>query len=234
MSFLRSVSVPLSKVLPPFLLLFCLLLSGCDRREADRPAGNTAPQPSYRGTIIAVGDSLTAGLGVAEKDAWPALVARELAEDGFNWQVINAGISGETSSGMLGRIKWIAAQRPDIVILATGANDGLRGIPPAVIRENISKAVEMLKQSNITVVLAGMQIVQNLGPEYTNEFAAVYPEVAAEHGVPLIPFLLENVAGEPSRNQADAIHPNEAGHAIIAETVYPSILQAVSARGGRN
>lgn len=234
MSFLRSVCSPWLKALSSLLLLFCLLLSGCDRQEADRPAGIAVPQPAYRGTIIAVGDSLTAGLGVAEENAWPAILARKLAEDGHDWQVINAGISGETSSGVLGRIKWVAAQKPDIVILATGANDGLRGIPPAVIRENISNAVRILKEKNITVVLAGMQIVQNLGPDYTKEFAAVYPSVAAEHGIPLIPFLLENVAGEPSRNQADAIHPNEAGHAIIAETVYPSILQAVSSLNERN
>ncbi len=113
-------------------------------------------------------------LQLSSTDAWPALLENRLLEEGYNWQVINAGISGETSSGALARIKWILAKEPDIVIVETGANDALRGIPIDAIKENISKAVHMLKQAEVTVVLAGMQIVQNLGPDYTMAFAAIY------------------------------------------------------------
>jgi len=210
-----------------FLLLTSLLFLSCDRNEPTPPAEETRAVPQYEGTIIAVGDSLTAGLGVAEPEAWPALLEDKLRENGYNWQVLNAGISGETSSGALSRIKWITAQKPDIVILGTGANDGLRGIPVPVIKDNINKAVQMLREGNITVVLAGMRIVQNLGKEYASAFAGIYPRIAGEQECILIPFLLRDVAGEPSLNQADTIHPNEEGHKIIAETVYPYILQAV-------
>ncbi|MCL7489125.1 MAG: arylesterase [Desulfobulbaceae bacterium] len=209
------------------LLLASLLFLSCDRNEPTPPAEETKAAPQYEGTIIAVGDSLTAGLGVAEAAAWPALLEDKLRQNGYNWQVINAGISGETSSGAFSRIKWITAQKPDIVILSTGANDGLRGIPVPVIKENISKAVQMLREENIIVVLAGMQIVRNLGPDYTSAFADIYPAVAQEQECILIPFLLRNVAGEPALNQADTIHPNEEGHKIIVETVYPFILKAV-------
>ena len=212
------------------VLLTGLLLLSCDRQQQVTSTAETAPVPQYEGTIIAIGDSLTAGLGVAEAAAWPSLLEQKLREKGHNLQVINAGISGETSSGTLSRIKWIMARKPDIVILETGANDGLRGIPVQLIRENISRAVQMLQEGNVTVVLAGMQIVRNLGPEYTTAFAGIYPAVAKEQKCLLIPFILQGVAGEPSLNQADTIHPNEEGHKIISETVYPYILQAIQTR----
>jgi acyl-CoA thioesterase-1 len=171
-----------------FLLLF-FFLTGCERQDSPASTSPQLPQPEkiYDGTIIALGDSLTAG-----------------------WQVINAGISGETSSGALARINWIIAQQPDIVILETGANDGMRGIPTGLIRENISRAVGLLKEAGVEVVLAGMQMLQNLGPVYTKQFAAVYPEVAEEQEVILIPFFLEQVAGNPSLNLEDFIHPTPA------------------------
>jgi acyl-CoA thioesterase I len=212
------------------LLLCSLLVTGCDRQEKPSAAEKIPDAPTYTGTIIAVGDSLTAGLGVMEDDAWPAVMEKKLHNNGHQWQVINAGISGETSSGTLSRIKWIVAQKPEIVILETGGNDGLRGIPLPVVRKNITKAVQMLKESNVTAILAGMQMVQNLGEEYTGAFADIYPSVAGEEGCLLIPFFLHQVAGEPSLNQADTIHPNEKGHKIIAETVYPYILEAFKAR----
>ena len=209
-------------------LLFSLLLLSCgDRKEAQVQPTNEETQTIYNGTIIAAGDSLTEGLGVREQEAWPALLAQKLQDSGRHWQVINAGISGETSSGLLARITWILARKPDIVILETGANDGLRGIPPSLIRKNIGKAVQLLQDANVTVVLAGMQITQNLGPDYTKEFAALYPAVADERNCLLIPFLLQDVATEPALNQADTIHPNKKGHQIIADTVYPHVLQAL-------
>lgn len=210
-------------------LLCCLLPAGCEQRETAPQAEQTVPPPTYAGTIIAAGDSLTAGLGVAQQDAWPAFLQRKLAANGLHWRVINGGISGETSTGLRARSKWLLAQRPEIVILATGANDGLRGIPPPVIRENITQTVRLLQTGQVTVVLAGMQIVQNLGLDYGREFAAIYPAVAGEQHCILIPFLLEGVAAEPALNQEDTIHPNKKGHQIIAETVYPYVLQAIQA-----
>ena len=210
-------------------LLCTLLLLSCDQQERQSKAEKISATPRYNGTIIAVGDSLTAGLGVMEDEAWPAIMGKKLRNNGHHWQVINAGISGETSSGILSRIKWILAQKPEIVLLETGANDGFRGIAPSVVRKNISKAVQMLQEGNVTVVLAGMQTVQNLGANYTREFADIYPSVAREQDCILIPFFLRQVAGEPALNQADTIHPNEEGHKIIAETVYPYVLQALQA-----
>ncbi|MHB8810006.1 MAG: arylesterase [Desulfobulbaceae bacterium] len=217
---------------PAALLLvwLCWLLpAGCDRQEAAQPSKQAVPAPAYTATIIAAGDSLTAGLGVAAEDSWPALLQRKLAESGLQWRVINSGISGETSSGLRARSTWLLAQRPDIVIVATGANDGLRGIQPSVIRENIAQTVRLLQAGGVTVVLAGMQIVQNLGADYSGEFAAIYPAVAGELRCILIPFLLAGVAAEPALNQEDTIHPNEKGHQLIAETVYPYVLQAIQA-----
>ena len=209
-------------------LFLILVLSGCDRQ--DRTSGtNSQPAQSikiYAGTIIALGDSLTAGLGVAEKQAYPALLEEKLQQNGYNWQVINAGISGETSSGALSRINWIIAQHPDIVILETGANDGMRGIPPQIIKENINQAVHLLKESGIEVVLAGMQMLQNFGPVYTKQFAGIYPAVAEAQQVIFIPFFLEQVAGNPSLNLPDSIHPTPAGHRIVAQTVYPFVVKA--------
>jgi acyl-CoA thioesterase I len=209
------------------LLLCTLFLLSCEQQETNSKAEDIPAPPGYSGTIIAVGDSLTAGLGVLENEAWPAIMERKLQGNGHNWQVINAGISGETSSGTLSRTQWILARKPDIVILETGANDGFRGIPPSVVRENIGNAVQILEEGNVTVILAGMQMVQNLGAKYTREFADIYPSIAHEQDCILIPFFLLQVAGEPALNQADIIHPNAEGHKIIAETVYPYVLQAL-------
>ncbi len=206
-----------------------MLLTGCDQAEEIKFQQQTvsSPPPHFEGTVIAVGDSLTAGLGVAETAAWPFLLQHELQKQGYNWQVVNTGVSGETSSGTLARTKWILAQKPDIVILETGANDGLRGISADTIQENITRAVQLFQKNGIKVILAGMQIVQNLGPDYTKEFAGIYPRVAKETGCVLIPFFLQNVAGVATLNQEDSIHPNEEGHKIIANTVLPYVLNAI-------
>ena len=215
---------------PALLLwLFLLLFAGCDRQQETPADGETETIPSHSGTIIAAGDSLTAGYGVAEDQAYPALLEKKLRGNGYNWQVINAGISGETSSGVLSRINWIIAQHPDIVILEIGANDGLRGIPVSVIRDNLDKSVQRLQEENIVVVLAGMQMVRNLGPAYAGDFAKIYPAVAKEREVILVPFFLEGVAGKASLNQPDAIHPTPEGYEIVAETVYPYVVKAIKA-----
>jgi acyl-CoA thioesterase-1 len=211
----------------PLILMSLLAVLSCKQQE-NRQAGeekNSAPQ--YEGTIIAMGDSLTAGYGVAVDNAYPARLEKLLQEAGYNWQVINGGISGETSSGALSRTSWILARHPDIVILETGANDALRGLPLTLVRENIMKTVQVLQEGGVKVVLAGMQIVQNLGADYTERFAAIYPAVARERKVILIPFFLEGVAGDPSLNQEDTIHPNQKGYRIVARTVLPYVVQAI-------
>ena len=208
------------------IIALLFFFAGCERHnEAAKPAPRE--EPTFEGTIVAVGDSLTAGLGVGEEDAYPARLERKLRSTGHNWRVVNAGISGETSSGALSRVAWVLKLRPDIVILETGANDGLRGIDPAVTRKNIDETIRILKQNRVTVVLAGMRMVTNLGPEFTRAFAAIYPELAGRHDLILVPFFLAGVAGEPALNQADGIHPTPEGYRIVTETVYPFVLEAI-------
>lgn len=195
------------------------------------------PQPStsndeiaYAGTIVAMGDSLTAGLGVPEDQAYPAQLGRRLADDGHRYKVVNAGVSGETSSGALSRVQWvIESLDPDIVILETGANDGLRGIDPKLLESNLNQLVVTLKNHNIIVVLAGMQMLPNLGPEYIEAFATIYPGVARTHGVIFMPFFLEGVAGQGQWNQADKIHPTAEGYTRIVANLYPYVMQAIEA-----
>jgi len=201
------------------------LLAGCEQQK--QTASAPQQQPVYAGTIVAVGDSLTAGQGVSENNAYPAQLERTLREGGYNWQVINAGISGETSSGTLSRINWVLKLKPDIVILETGANDGMRGIDPAVTRKNIDETVRILKENHVLVVLAGMKMFTNLGRSYTNAFGALYPAVANKHGLILIPFFLEGVAGDPALNQGDGIHPIAEGYRIIIGRIEPYVHQAI-------
>ena len=206
------------------------VLSGC---SSEQPVGKTTDGgqptvPAYAGTIVAVGDSLTAGLGVPERQAYPAQLARRLSADGYGYQVINAGVSGETSSGAVSRIDWvISSLSPDIVILETGANDGLRGLDPNLLQSNLDLLVSTLRASNIQVILAGMLMLPNLGPDYTQAFAEIYPRIAEKHGVIFIPFFLDGVAGQPHLNQPDRLHPTAEGYARIVETVYPYVITAI-------
>jgi acyl-CoA thioesterase I len=223
-SYLRTIIVLLVAGL-------ALALGGCSEPEAPpAPAPKASASASETvGTIVAVGDSLTAGYGLDEDEAYPAQLARMLAADGLPYRVVNAGISGETSSGVLSRIEWVLASlKPDIVILATGANDGLRGTDPALTRENLRRSVQILKAEGVVVVLAGMQMVRNMGRQYTAAFAEIFAQVAAEEEVLFVPFLLAGVAAEAHLNQADGIHPTAAGYAVVAETVLPYVRQAVA------
>lgn len=216
--------------LPALAVALGCLLGGCDRQQ-NPPAPAVSPaQPVSAGTIIAMGDSLTAGYGLSESDAYPAQLQKRLQAAGYSWKVVNAGISGETSSGALSRVEWVLRLKPDIVILETGANDGLRGIDPQVTKINIEETVRILKENHVTVVLAGMRMVTSMGREYTTAFAALYPAVAKNHDLILIPFFLEGVAGKPSLNQDDGIHPMAAGYRIITDMVYPYVVQAIKSR----
>jgi acyl-CoA thioesterase-1 len=206
--------------------------SGCSSRN-EAASSVQRGKIASAGTIVAVGDSLTAGYGVSEENAYPARLEKKLREAGYTWRVVNAGVSGETSSGALSRMAWILKTKPDIVILETGANDGLRGIDPRVTRKNIDEAVRVLKEKNVTVVLAGMRMTTNLGKSYTDAFYANYRAVAEKHGLILIPFFLEGVAGEPSLAQKDGLHPTAEGYRIITERVFPYVLQAISKTTGK-
>ena len=213
------------------LVLVVLLVAGC---------GATAPTPTptqvpatptpaaHTGIlIVAMGDSLTEGLGVDTADAYPAQLERKLRDGGYDVTVVNAGVSGETSSGALSRVDWVLRQKPDIVILATGGNDGLRGVEPSVTQKNINQIVQKIQDSGAVVVLGGMEMVQNMGTQYTGDFRAIYPEIAKRHNLILMPFLLEGVAGHPDLNQADTIHPTAEGYKIVVDNLYPYVVQAI-------
>ena len=200
------------------------------RQPADQATGQAATKLTrpIKGIIVAVGDSLTAGVGVDENLAYPSLIEKRLKADGHFLKVVNAGISGETSSGTLSRINWvISSLKPDMVILVTGANDGLRGIDPKLLKQNLDQIIAILKGKNIQTILGGMKMLPNLGPKYTKEFEQVYAEVAGKHNIPLIPFFLEGVAGEVKLNQPDGIHPTAQGYKVIVDHIYPYVLEAV-------
>jgi acyl-CoA thioesterase-1 len=206
-----------------------LAVTGCDSSPPPQEAKpvNRVNTTEVEGIIVAMGDSLTAGLGVAPSDSYPAQLEKLLADRGLNYQVVNAGISGETSSGAKARVDWVLKLNPDIVILETGANDGLRGIDPKLVEENIEQIIVRLEQEKVTVVLTGMMMLTNLGKTYVTSFNDLYPRLARRHEVVFMPFFLKDVAAEPSNNQADGIHPNPAGYEIIAANLLPYVEQAI-------
>jgi acyl-CoA thioesterase-1 len=210
-------------------LVACSVLSnGC---AAPQPVTGPPPQPSVAAppgrTIVAFGDSLTAGYGLDPDQAYPAQLERKLRADGHPWKVINAGSSGETSSGALQRVTWVLRMHPDLVVLETGANDGLRGIAPRVTQANLVSLVRSFKQHHVAVVLCGMQITSNMGASYTQAFAAVYPAVAHATGVALVPFFLQGVGGNPSLNLEDGLHPTAEGYALVVHNVYPLVVDGL-------
>jgi len=172
--------------------------------------------------ILFFGDSLTAGLGLDTSEAYPALIQKRLDSLNYNYKVVNAGLSGETTAGGKNRIDWVLKQDIDVFVLELGANDGLRGIPLDETRKNLEEIINTVKtkNTNVKIILAGMQIPPNMGQEYTSKFRAIFPELAKQYNIPLIPFLLEGVAGNPDLNQADGIHPTAEGYKIVAENVW--------------
>ena len=169
--------------------------------------------------IVALGDSLTEGFGVSKEEAYPHLVEQELIKKGYSVRMINAGISGSTSASAPSRMQWYVRVKPDIVILALGGNDGLRGLSVQHMKKNLGKAIEIASSKNILVLLAGMQIPLNYGKDYTNSFRNVFYELAEQYQLPMIPFLLKDVGNVPVLNLPDGIHPNQEGHHIISRTV---------------
>lgn len=177
-------------------------------------------------TILALGDSLTEGLGVANDANYPAQLEESLHKLGYkNVKVINSGLSGETSTGLVNRLDWVAQTKPDITILTIGANDAIRGIEVATVDANIRKAITQLQNNGSTVILGGMQIYDNLGSDYVQSFADMYPRIAKDMNVPLIPFFLAGVGGDPKLNQADAIHPTAEGYTIVVNDNILPILK---------
>jgi len=172
-------------------------------------------------TIIFYGDSLTAGYGLGQEYAFPALIDKQLEEEGKSYKVVNAGVSGETSSGGLTRIDWVLNQKVDIFILELGANDGLRGIPPEETMKNLQGIIDKVKTKypDCKIIIAGMMVPPNMGQDYSKKFETVFPSLSLNNEAPLIPFLLDGVAGDPDLNLPDGIHPTADGHKIVARNI---------------
>jgi acyl-CoA thioesterase-1 len=218
-----------------FLLLVTVLIvgAGCDRDNGRSPAvpssaPSTAPasRPAKLPRVVFLGDSLTAGLGVDQEQAFPAVVGQVLEAEGTPVAVVNAGVSGDTTAGGLRRLDWLLRQKPDVVVVGLGANDGLRGLKLEASEQNLREIVSKSRDAGAKVLILGMLIPPNYGPEYTSAFREIYPRLAKELNVGLVPFLLEGVGGEPRLNQPDGIHPTPEGHRIVARNVLP-YLQAL-------
>jgi len=198
--------------------------SAVDSNKTKRPTNDSAVEVKKK-MIVFFGNSLTAGYGLSPSQAFPAVIQKKLDSLGLPYQVINAGVSGETSSGGKTRIDWILKQPVDIFVLELGANDGLRGIPLSATRKNLQDIVDKViaKNPNTKLLFAGMQIPPNMGQTYTTEFRNIYTELAEKNKMILVPFLLEGVGGEPKFNQEDGIHPTAEGHRIVAENLWRSL-----------
>ena len=203
-----------------------LLLAGCSAAPSPPPEATphvvraSAPEvPADAAIIVAFGDSLTAGLGLAPEDSYPSLLQNSLLEQGFPYRVINEGVSGDTSATALARVDTAASEHAELALVAIGANDGLRGLPIDEMEKNLREIMRRFQASGSRVALAGMRIPPNMGAEYVQDFEAVFPRVAQDMDIPLLPFLLEGVAADPNLNQDDGIHPNEEGARMVARLV---------------
>ncbi len=173
--------------------------------------------------IIVLGDSLTEGYGVAQTAAFPALLQNKILSDKLNWVLTASGSSGSTTAAGLSRMKWIAKNKPDIVLLLLGSNDGLRGLKTSETEKNLNETIQWAQSQNIQIILGQLYMPPNYGKKYTDDFAKIYSSVAKKNKIPLIGFLLEQIAGKPEFNLADGIHPNEKGHQIIADNMYKEL-----------
>jgi acyl-CoA thioesterase I len=220
------------KLIKPIIFyLFSILMVSCSGNNSTQEENISADTQEIeieedRPVILFFGNSLTAGYGLDEEDAFPALIQDKIDSAGLDYVVINAGLSGETTASGLNRLDWFLEEGPAVFVLELGGNDGLRGISVAETRKNLKEIIQKVKSKypDTKILLAGMQIPPNMGQEYTAEFSGIYKEVALEKSVKLIPFLLEGVAGDPTLNLPDGIHPTEEGHAIVAETVWENIF----------
>ena len=181
--------------------------------------------------IVAFGDSLTAGLGVKPEQSYPARLEARLRAEGYGYRVVNAGVSGDTTAGGLRRVDWALRNKPEIVIVALGANDALRALELGSVRINLDAIIARFQKVGVRVLLAGMEVPPNYGARYAADFRAIYADIARKRGVAFMPFLLDGVAGNPALNQADGIHPTAEGYAVIADRLWP-YLQPLLTREG--
>lgn len=188
-------------------------------------ASSVQAQEPNRKTILFFGDSITAGLGVDKSQAFPALIQDRIDSLGLNFEVINGGLSGETSAGGLRRIDWVLQRDIDIMVLELGGNDGLRGIDLNSTKDNLQKIIDKVQTTNpdAKIILAGMQVPPNLGQDYTRQFETIYPELAQENNLPLIPMIMDKVGGDEELMQSDGLHPTPKGHNVIANTMWDTL-----------
>ncbi len=199
--------------------------------SATPPAAPAAEPPSATTPrIVFLGDSLTAGLGLEPEQSIPSLIEARLKAEGYDYAVVNAGVSGDTSAGGLRRLDWSLEGRVDLLVIELGANDGLRGLPIAEMKRNLSQIIAVAKQRGIRVMLTGMEAPPNYGAAYTSEFRQVFPDLAKEHGVEFVPFFLEGVAGDPALNQRDGIHPNPEGARVVERLLWKAIAPLLDKR----
>jgi acyl-CoA thioesterase-1 len=195
-------------------------------------SGTAAPATGGRQTVLFLGTSLTAGLGLEPDSAYPQQLQRKIDAAGLPYQTVNAGVSGETSAGLLRRLDWVLQRPASVIVVETGANDGLRGLSVAATKATIAQVLERIRRDRpeARLALVQMEAPTNLGASYTTAFHAMFPALAREHGATLIPFLLDKVAGNPSLNQADGIHPNYVGERLVTETVWRGLEPLLRAR----
>jgi acyl-CoA thioesterase-1 len=211
------------------LSVLAALTGACNRQaqEARPPSSAPAtagPAPGLtQGTLVFLGDSLTAGQGLSKEHAFPALIEARLASEGRPWKVVNAGISGDTTAGGVARLDWVFRQKVDVLFLCLGANDGLRGVPVVETERNLRLILDRARKEGTRVVLAGIQLPENYGTDYRTGFARIFPRLAKEYQIPLLPFLLEGVAMDPKLNQPDGIHPNAEGARRVADRVWAAL-----------
>ncbi len=222
------------KISPVILLLISFV--SCDNSESNNEPAETNEVPAKdngantQRTIVFFGNSLTAGYGLDPSEAFPALIREKIDSLDMRYQVINAGVSGETTAGGSSRVDWILKNPVDIFVLELGANDGLRGIPIAETKRNLQAIIDKVhaKYPEAKIVLAGMQIPPNMGKQYAEAFKKIYPDLAQENNIPLIPFLLKDVGGEIKLNQQDGIHPTAEGQEIVAANVWEVLKSVVN------
>ena len=220
----------------PLIIILSLVFSAvfaasCDTSTATRQSNSNAKKPlatpqvtSDKPKIVAFGDSLTAGFGLLEKESYPYLLQEKLRADGFDFEVVNAGISGDTSIGGLERIDWVLEmENVQILILELGANDMLRRMPVANMKRNLAKIIEKAKKKNVRVLLCGMLAPPNVGAQYQRDYQMAFPDLASEYKVDFLPFLLDTVALDKNLNQADGIHPNAEGSKIMTDNIYKAL-----------
>jgi acyl-CoA thioesterase I len=226
------------QAVPLAFLVLVAAASACSRPSSDaaeeRSAATRAPTPvpDVRPKVVVLGDSLTAGLGLVPTESFPAVLQRRIDEDKLAFDVVNAGVSGDTSAGGLRRLDWSLQDGARVLVLALGANDGLRGLPVRDMKQNLATIIERAQSKGLIVILAGMEAPPNYGREYATAFRQAYRDLATKYNVRLVPFLLDRVAGQPGLNQADGIHPNVRGAQIVADTVWAVLkpeLQRLSA-----